>query len=65
MVTIVERRQGKNMAKLYSENGVEWHYHSIGLGQRLLNFWMCLDLGRQKEIFCSALHRKSKNFYMT
>lgn len=32
LVTIVERRQGQNMAKLYSENGVDWHYHSIGFG---------------------------------
>lgn len=32
LVTIVERRQGKDMAKLYSKNGVEWHYQSTGLG---------------------------------
>lgn len=32
LVTIVERSHGKNMQKLYSENGVEWHYQSTGLG---------------------------------
>lgn len=32
LVTIVERSHGKTMQKLYSENGVEWHYQSTGLG---------------------------------
>lgn len=32
LVTIVERRQGKDMTKLYSKNGVEWHYQSTGVG---------------------------------
>lgn len=32
IITIVERRQGKNMAELFSKNGVEWHYQSTGMG---------------------------------
>jgi len=32
LITIVERSQGKDMAKLYSKNGVEWHYQSTGFG---------------------------------
>lgn len=32
IITIVERRQGKRMAELYSKNGVEWHYQSTGMG---------------------------------
>lgn len=32
LVTIVERGQGKNMVKLYSKHGAEWHYQSTGLG---------------------------------
>lgn len=32
VITIVERRQGKGVAELFSKNGVEWHYQSTGMG---------------------------------
>lgn len=32
VITIVERRQGKKIAELFSKNGVEWHYQSTGMG---------------------------------
>lgn len=32
MVTIVERRRGILLSELYAENGVGWHYQSVGLG---------------------------------
>ena len=32
IITIVERRQGKGIAELFSKNGVEWHYQSTGMG---------------------------------
>ncbi len=32
LITIVERRQGKGLVELFSNNGVEWHYRSTGMG---------------------------------
>ena len=60
LVTIVERRQGKNMAKLYSENGVDWHYHSIGFGTASSELLDVLGFGTSERDILFSLAESEK-----
>lgn len=60
LVTIVERRQGQQMAKLYSENGVEWHYHSVGLGTASSELLDVLGFGTAERDILFSMAEGSK-----
>ncbi len=54
IVTIVERRQGKIMAKLYTDNNVIWHYYSVGEGTATSELLGALGFGTsEREILFS------------